>query len=66
LADRPPDAGLQDDCRLPQGQWRSHPQVCREFVVLFRRLELFSEASVAIEGYARVWVLKFRQRRPAR
>ena len=24
LADRPPDAGLQDHSRLPQGQWRSH------------------------------------------
>ena len=26
LADRPPDAGLQDHCRLPQGQWRGHQQ----------------------------------------
>src|SRR5271169_4680969 len=26
MADRPADAGLQDDSRLPQGQRRSHPQ----------------------------------------
>ena len=26
VADRPADAGLQDDSRLPQGQRRSHPQ----------------------------------------
>jgi hypothetical protein len=45
LADRPADAGLQDDSRLPQAQWRGHPQG-----VLCRRLELFSEASVAIDG----------------
>src|SRR5205823_1808293 len=26
LADRPPDAGLQDDSRLPEEQWQGHPQ----------------------------------------
>src|SRR3954462_5933025 len=26
LADRPADARLQDHSRLPQGQWRGHPQ----------------------------------------
>jgi len=26
LADRPPDAGLQDNSRLPEGQWRGHPK----------------------------------------
>jgi TolA-binding protein len=41
LADRAPDAGLQDHSRLPQGQRRG---------LLCRRLELFSEASVAIDG----------------
>jgi hypothetical protein len=50
LVDRRPDARLQDHSRLPQGQRRGHPQGLREFVVLCRLLELFSEASVAIDG----------------
>jgi len=50
LADRPPDAGLQDDSCFPQGNGEAIRRVCREFVVLCRRLELFSEASVAIDG----------------
>ena len=59
-----PDFKTIADFRKDNGE--AIRKVCREFLVLFRRLELFSEASVAIEGYARVWVLKFRQRRPAR
>jgi transposase len=35
------------DFRKDNGEAR---KVCREFVVLCRRLELFSEASVAIDG----------------
>ena len=45
------NTGFQDDCRLQKGQWRCHPLcVCREFIGLCRRLELFSQAIVAIDG----------------
>jgi hypothetical protein len=50
MADRQTNAGLQDDRGLPQGQWPAIRGVCRDFVVLCRGLNLFSEAIVAIDG----------------
>ncbi len=55
MADRSLGAGSQDDCELSQGQWRKDNggeirNVCARFVALCRRLELFTEASVAIDG----------------
>ena len=50
LADRLADAGLQDNSRFPEGHGEAIRKVCREFVVLCRRLELFIEARFAIDG----------------
>lgn len=51
MADRPADAGFQDDCGLSQGQGRGDPRrVSRVHLGSCRRLELFSQAIVAIDG----------------
>jgi transposase len=50
LADWPPDARLQDNSDFRKDNGEAIRKVCREFVVLCRRLELLSEASVAIDG----------------
>jgi hypothetical protein len=49
VADRAAGTRLQDDRRLPQGQWRGDPGGAR-FVVLCRELGLFTRAVVAIDG----------------
>ena len=41
----------QDDCRLPQGQWRwPSRKVCAHFIALCRAMGLLTQASVAIDG----------------
>ena len=43
-------ARLQDDCRLPPDNGAAIRAVCRQFVELCRRLNLFTGAVVAIDG----------------
>jgi transposase len=50
LADSSSEPGLQDDRRFPQGQRQAIRKVCSQFIVLCRRLNLFCEAIVAIDG----------------
>ena len=44
------DAGSQDDCRLPQGQWRCDPQGLRASLLRCAADGTAHEASVAIDG----------------
>jgi hypothetical protein len=50
VVDGPPGAGLQDHRRLRRDSGTGIRNVCRQFVVLCRELELFSQATVAIDG----------------
>ena len=51
MADGSADAGFQDDRGFQEGQRQSDPaSVPREFIDLCRRLELFTQAVVAIDG----------------
>ena len=50
VADRAPDARLQDHRQLPPRQRQAIRNVCRQFVVLCRQLDLFTQALVAIDG----------------
>ena len=50
MADRPADAGLQDDRRLPPRQRAGDPRGCAQFVVLCRQFNLFTRTIVAIDG----------------
>ena len=50
MADRPTDAGLQDDRRLPPRQRAGDPAACAQFVVLCRQFNLFTRTIVAIDG----------------
>jgi hypothetical protein len=50
LADRPPGAGFKTIADFRKDNGVTIRKVCREFVVLYRRIDLFSDASVAIDG----------------
>jgi transposase len=50
VADRPARAGLQDDRGFRQYNGLAIRATCRQFVMLCRQLDLFSEAIVAIDG----------------